>query len=407
MNSIIRSIRGNVLWFIASLALAFMVWVVASLQVDPIGVTQFNNIPITLIENDAMILTNRTNLRRFVTVDVRARQSVRQLITAEDLTVRADLSNLPAGTHAVQLEVTTPRRATVDTRPAQITVILEPSQARQKPVQVMISGEPPTGYLRGEPQLSMTQVTVTGTLAQVDRVDHLRAIVNLTDRRSQFSEEVTLVPVSANGTVLSDVTLGQQSVRVTIDIQQREDVVDVSIRPLIDFASAPAGYVVRLDTYSPQTATVRGSPESLAALPDLLDTTTIDLTNRTQTFTISVPVQIPDGFGNGRITILEGQTVDVRVVVEASVSTVQFDDIPVTALGVREGGHARVIPSRVTVLVTGPQPLLSGLSADTITVTVDVDGLAPGTYDLAPSASLTGRPDEVRVIPGTVGVIVE
>ena len=43
-----------------------------------------------------------------------------------------------------------------------------------------------------------------------------------------------------------------------------------------------------------------------------------------------------------------------------------------------------------------------------LTVTVDVDGLTPGPYDLEPIAALLpGVVSEVRVIPGTVGVIVE
>lgn len=403
-----RNIRGNALWFATSVALAFMVWLVATFQVDPIGVTVFNNVPIQLIENDAMILTNRTNLRRTVSVNVRARESVRQLMTSEDVTVRADISNLQPGTHAIPLEVSTPRRATVDTRPAQITVVLEQRQARQKPVEIEILGEPPTGYLRGEPELSATQVLVTGTLAAVDRVEMLRATIDLSDRRTEFAQDVALVPVSAAGTILTDVTLGQDTVTVTVGIRQREDVVDVSIRPLIDFDSARAGYAVRLNTYSPQTATVRGSPAALALLPDLLDTATIDLTDRTESFTISVPVILPDALANGEVTVLAGQSVDVSVVVEARVAQAQFDDVPVTVLGAAEGLQVRVIPSRVTVLVTGPQTLLDDLTAADLTVTVDVDGLTPGPYDLEPIAALLpGVVSEVRVIPGTVGVIVE
>ncbi|MBK8135738.1 MAG: hypothetical protein IPK52_07865 [Chloroflexi bacterium] len=402
-----RSVRGNALWFATSVALAFMVWLVATFQVDPIGITVFNNVPIQLIENDAMMLTNRTNLRRSVSVNVRARESVRQLMTAEDLTVRADISNLPPGTHAVQLEVSTPRRATVDTRPAQITVILEQRQARQKPVEVVILGEPSTGYLRGEPQLSTTQVLVTGTLSAVDRVESLRATIDLSDRRTQFSEDIVLVPVSAAGTILSDITLGQDTVTVTVDVRQREDVVDVSIRPLVDFDSAPAGYVVRLDTYSPQTATVRGSPAALALLPDLLDTATISLIDRTESFTVSVPLILPEALANGEVTVLAGQAVDVSIVVEARVAQAQFDDIPVTVLGASAGQRVRAIPSRVTVLVTGPQTLLDHLTAADITVTIDVDGLIAGTYDLEPDAAIADATDEVRVIPGTVGVIIE
>jgi YbbR domain-containing protein len=405
-----RSARGNALWFMTSLVLAFMVWLIATMQVDPVRVQVFNNVPIQFIDNDAMIVSNRASLRRTVRVTVRARDSVLQLMTAEDLTVRADISNLPPGTHAVQLQVSTPRRAAVDTQPAQLTVVLEQKQARQKQVVLEIVGEPPAGYMRGDPELSATQVLVYGTLAQVDRVDSLRATVDLSDQRTRFAGDLNLVPVSATGTILNDITLGQQTVGITIDIRQREDVLAVPIRPVIDFESAAPGYAVRLDTYSPQTAIIRGSPATLELLPDLLDTATIDLTGRTTSFTVSVPTLLPESLDSGQVTILEGQEVNVRIVVEARLAQTQFDDVPVTVLGEEQGLRVRVIPSRVTVLVTGPQPLLDQLSADDLTVTVDVDGLGVGTYDLEPRAMLDAAitsADEVRVIPSTIGVIVE
>lgn len=405
-----RTARGNALWFITSLVLAFMVWLIATMQVDPVRVQVFNNVPIQFIDNDAMIISNRTSLRRTVRVTVRARDSVLQLMTSEDLTVRADISNLPAGTHAVQLQVSTPRRAAVDTQPAQLTVVLEQKQARQKQVIVEITGEPPAGYTRGEPELSVTQVIVEGTLAQVDRVDSLRATVDLSDQRTRFTGELNIVPVSVNGTILNDVEVHQQTVGVTIDVRQREDVLAVPIRPVIDFDSAADGYAVRLDTYSPQTAIIRGSPATLALLPDLLDTATIDLTGRTSSFTISVPTLLPDSLDSGQVTILEGQDVNVRIVVQARLAQIQFDDVPVNVLGEGQGLRVRVIPSRATVLVTGPQAMLDRLTVDDLTVTVDVDGLGVGTYDLEPRAMLdssNATADEVRVIPSTIGVIVE
>ena len=405
-----RSARGNALWFVTSIVLAFMVWLIATMQVDPVRVEVFNNVPIQFIDNDAMIVSNRASLRRTVRVTVRARDSVLQLMTAEDLTVRADISNLPPGTHAIQLQVSTPRHAAVDTQPVQLTVVLEQKQARQKQVVLEITGEPPAGYSRGDPELSATQVLVYGTLAQVDRVDSLRATVDLSDQRTRFSDELSLVPVSVNGTILNDVTLGQQTVGVAIDIRQREDVLAVPIRPVIDFESVAPGYAVRLDTYSPQTAIIRGSPATLALLPDLLDTATIDLTGRTSSFTISVPTLLPESLGNGQVSILEGQDVNVRIVVEARLAQAQFDDVLVMVLGEGQGLRVRVIPSRATVLVTGPQALLDRLTADNLTVTVDVDGLGVGTYDLEPRATLDAAltsADEVRVIPSTIGVIVE
>lgn len=402
-----RRISSDAVWFGAALGLAFFVWVIATLQADPLRVTVFNNVPIQLVENDAMILTNRNSLRRTVSVNVRARDSVLQLFTAEDITVRADLSNLAPGTQAVALVVTTSRRAVVDTRPAQLTVTLEQRQARQKPVEVEFTSDVPTGYLREAIALSETQVLISGTLAQVESVENLIASIDLSQSRSSTELEAVLSPVDVNGVIVSDITLAQTSVMVRVEIRQREDVLAVPVSPRIDYESVPAGYVARLDTYTPETVTVRASPAILAAMPEILDTAQIDLSGRTVSFTQRVIVQLPDDLPVGSLTILEGQIIEVRIMIESRVAQRQFDDVPVQVVGAT--GEVRVIPSRVTVILTGPQPVLDALESEDVVVTVDVAGLATGTQDVQPQAEIIGAQipaGGVRVIPAAIGLII-
>lgn len=402
-----RRLSADAVWFMAAVGLAFFVWVFATLQADPLRTVVFNNVPIQLDENDAMILVNRNSLRRTVSVNVRARDSVLQLFTAEDLTVRADLRNLPPGTHAVPLQVTAARRATVDTRPAQITVTLEQRQARQKPIQIEVVNDVPTGFVRVSVTPSETQGLISGTLAQVEAVSALVGRIDLSQARSPFETEVTLQPVDANGVVISDVVMARSTVTVAIDIRQREDVLAVPISPQIDYESVPAGYVARLDTYSPETATVRASPEILASLPEILDTDEIDLRGRTASFTERVPVRLPPDLPPGSVTILEGQMIEVSIVIEARVIQRQFDGVSVQVAGAQS--EVRVIPSRVSVILTGAQPILDGLRPEDVIVTVDVTGLPAGTVDVQPQAIISGGmigTEGVRVIPATVGLII-
>jgi YbbR domain-containing protein len=403
-----KQLSKDGVWFMAAVGLAFFVWVIATLQADPLRTVVFNNVPIQLDENDAMIVTNRASLRRTVTVNVRARESVLQLFSPEDITVRADLRDLAAGTHAVPLLVSTARRATVDTRPAQLTVTLEQRQARQKPVVVEVSADVPTGYVREGVTPSVTQALVSGTLAQVEQVDRLIARIDLSQARASFESEVALLAVNAEGVAVSDVTLGQASATVSVVVRQREDVLAVPVSPQIDYDSVPAGYVARLDTYAPETATLRASPAVLSSLPEILDTAEIDLSGRTASFTERVPVRLPDDLPPGSVTVLEGQTIEVSLVIEARVAQRQFDGVPVQVVGAQ--GAVRVIPSRVSVILTGAQPVLDALTAADVMVTVDVTGLPVGTADVQPQAVITGAQvgaDEVRVIPATVGLILE
>src|SRR5689334_22619192 len=107
---------NNLVWFIASLGLAFIVWLIATTQADPIVTRSFAGIPVQFQPDTGLVLT--TVNRRSVTVNVRARQTVMDLLTSEDITVRANLVGMGPGNHTVQLEstVSQSRQALADTK---------------------------------------------------------------------------------------------------------------------------------------------------------------------------------------------------------------------------------------------------------------------------------------------------
>lgn len=395
---------NNVTWFAVSFGLAFLVWLVATTEANPVRERVFTAIPINLHQDSEMILANADTLRRTVNVTVRAQQSVLEVLTREDITVNANLTNLPAGTHTVRLETTVARPAAADTSPVQITVELVERQARQKTVIPRIVSEPPAGFQRGEPVVSETQILVSGSLAQVDQVDHLEARLDLSDRRDSVDDEIELVAVNSLGEIVTGVEIAQP-VRVFVEITPIAGVVEFPVNPIIDYDTLPDGYVARPVDYEPKFVSVSGSSEALARLPDTLITATIDLTNRTESFIASVPVLLAteDAF------VLDNQRIAVEIEIKPRMTQRQFDDIPVTLTGLAAGLEARAVPSRVSVQISGPQPALDLLTSANITVIVNLQALTPGTYDVRPVATLTINginPDEIQVLPSTIGVIV-
>jgi YbbR domain-containing protein len=174
---------------------------------------------------------------------------------------------------------------------------------------------------------------------------------------------------------------------------------------VINFDSVPEGYVARLVDYSPKIVTISGSPDLLARLPDTVDTDSIDLTNRTEAFTAEVRLTLPvEG-----LVVLNNTTISVQISIDARMGAREFDNVPVTFSGLGAGLSARAIPSRVSVLVNGPQPLLEQLTTENIAVTVDARSLRAGAYDVEPVATLnvgSVSAQDIRVLPITIGVIV-
>jgi YbbR domain-containing protein len=408
------TLSGNVAWFLASLGLSFIVWVIATSQTDPFVQESFSGIPVQVIQSPGTLVTNTSTIRRTVTVNVRARQSVMDLLTNDDITVSANLTNLPPGTQVVQLVATVSdvRRAVADPRPSQLTFILERESREQKPVEVAIQGAPSAGFITESITTSETQVLVTGVASLVQQVDRLEAQVNLADRRTTFSEEVELIPVDADGNQVDNVTVAQP-VRVTIEITQDDAVEVVLVNPNVNRATLQDGYVFPgVEDWNPKTISVTGSDAALAALPERLETQEIDLSRFTTSETVNVPVILPEG-----ITLVEpGQLIEVQLNIEPREQISTISNVPVQVVGRSPDTRIQIVPDQVTVQVSGPQPLVQNLTAENVIVTLDVEELAPdGDYDVVPTITINGElgngndipAEDISILPASIAVRIE
>lgn len=399
-----RAKIGNLLWYAASLMLAFFIWMVATTQADPIEERRLpQQIQVQVINDPGVVVVEP--VARNVVVTLRAQQSVLSALTSEDIIVRADLTGMGPGRHTVDLETILSRRAHADTQPRVLTVVLEEVQTQQVEVRADILSMPPPVYNVERIRFTENQVRVSGAASKVEEVVAVEVELDLSNQRSTLETDMRLIPVDANGAPVADVTLEPQSVDVTVEIVRREDVREVFITPNIDVTSLPEGFVLSSINFDPKTVLIVGSQDELAALPDRLFTERIDLAGRTEDFEISVPLAFPDQ----PLPLLGNQNITVIVNIAAQTANRQFEDISVNVIGLANDQSAQISPDQVTVLVTGPQSALEAMVADDIRVVVDVQGLTPGTYELTAVGSSRGgqvRSDDISILPATVAVTI-
>lgn len=380
---------NNLVWLFGSLGLAFLVWLSAVVQADPVEQVLIDQrVPIAITPDAALILSNANELPVNASVSVRGPRSVINAMTAEDVSIAVDLTGYSPGTYTLALEaIVAPdkRASVVRITPRNYTVRLETRLTQLKPVSVQITSFPGAAYEVGTPQTTVLQTEVSGPESRVSRVDAVVARVSLAEQRAPFSQEVALVPVDAEGVVVPGVTLGHAAVEVEIAVQQRNDVAEVRVQPNI-VGELPLGYILTPDfNYTPQTVILRGGRAVLDALPGTIFTEAIDLSGRTSSFQVDVPIALPDP----RLLVVTGSSISVRVGIAAQQVTRQFDQVALTLIGEMPGVAYTVVPDVVTVLVTGPQPLLANLDSADLGVLVDVSGLAPGgSAQIAPLASV-------------------
>jgi YbbR domain-containing protein len=382
-----RIILTNLMWFLGSLVLAFVIWLIAVSQSDPFVQWRLSErVPIRVTPDPGLIITNQSDFPSNASVQLRGQRSVQQLLAPDDVLVWADLSNLGPGEHTVQLDSRVARQASVvGISPSQITVRLEVEEAQLKPVRVDIVSQPPLIYSAGEPVLDVHQVEVSGPASRVAQVVEALVPVPLEGQRTAFEDDIRVMAVDADGRQVAGVTVDPQTVHIHIDIEPRSDVREVRVQPNI-VGELAEGYVLTpAFDYTPQTVVVSGPAAVLESLPGTFFTAPISLSDKTSSFEITVPVELPDP----RLVVVTGRAITVTVGIDTQTITRQFDNIPVEVIGQRTDLEYHTITNEVTVLVTGPQPLLNELISSDLSVLVDVSGLNAGdSVQLAPDASI-------------------
>lgn len=402
-SAVNRIILDNVMWLVASIGLAFFVWIIATLQSDPIEEQPFPNIPVQVDHSDALVITEQS--RSSVLVTVRAPRSTLNQLSRDDIVVRADLTGLGPGVHRVNLEALVSRRASTDTSPRFITVALEEFAEQYKPVEPLITEAPPEGYQQnGPPVFEVNQVLVSGPVSLVEQVAAAQVVLNLADQRESLEGSFRLTPVDIDGSVVEGVTLDPQTIQVLVPVQPRPDIREVRVTPNILAETLPEGYALTGYTPDPQVVLVSGTPEALNSLPGTLFTSPIDLTGRTTSFDQTATVELP----NDDVYIIGSPTIRVSIVISPLLSSRQFDSVAVEVVGLGEGLTASLVPNEVTVLVTGPQLVIEGLERENVRVLVDLAGLGADVHQIRPSVSLTPPTTltNVSVLPTEIDVVI-
>ncbi len=399
-----RTLWDNLMWFTASMALAFFVWVFATLQSNPIQERVFRAVSIQVIHNPNLIVTEQS--RDTATVTVRAPESVINQLAPDDISVVADVSAEGPGTFRVNLVPEVSRRASVDTSPRQITVTLEELREQLVPVRVSVTQEPPRGFeIIGTPTASVRQVLVSGPLSRVQQVTAAAVLLNLSEQRAALEGSYPLIPVDAANQPVANVTIEPNTADVTVEIGLRPGTRELRVVPNFLDETLPDGYALTGIVYNPQYVLVSGPQEVLDSIPGTLSTEQIDLTGKTESFQVEIAVRVP----YEDVFVVGSSLITVEVGITALSTSRQFDNIPVRITGLADTLNAVLAPEDVTIILTGPRVELDTLTPEDLDVVVNLSGLGPGMHRVRPVvAVLRGQVTraDILVLPEEMDAII-
>ncbi len=399
---------SNLLWLAVSLLLAIGVWYIAITSADPIEQSSFCCIPIQFQPGTATELTNSS--ARTASVIVQGPQTAFSSLRTDDIVVRADLSHFQPGSHTVPLTVhltvldsSTIRRPVSKVQPSQITVELESKVTEEKKI-VIQPNEPPTGYRHEDPVPSVAEVLVSGAASRVAQVVAVHGELDLSESRNPIEVDLRLFAVDADGNRVNGVELEPHTVTTSVNITRRDDIRRIVVRPDILVDTLPEGFTLRSYSPNPRSLFIAGAPDQLARIADTLFTDPISLEDRHESFLTNVPIQLPDD----ELIVLGGDNIImVSIEIIPIISSRQLDGIDVDHIGLGDAYAVSIVPKSVSAIVNGPVVLVDALSIDDIKVLVDLEGLAPGVYDLKPEVSIQQSElseNNISLVPQEVNV---
>ena len=284
--------------------------------------------------------------------------------------------------------------------PRAVSVALD----RLDEVQVRVavdSGEVPPGLEISTPQLSVQRVSASGPRSLLDRVDRALATVRIDPSGIDCCGQVDLVPVDVDGRRVESVELNPSSVRVQIDVNTVETSRTVPIRPLLIGAPA-AGFEVGTVTAEPSVVTLRGAPEVLSAIAEVL-TEPISLAGSNATLRATATLVLPDGArladpgaAEPTVTVQIRETVGTRTLVLGLVCS-----------GAPPDSGCLPHVQQVAATVRGTVSALDAIDAGSLTATLDVSGLGPGDHLVQPTVALPQGVTLVTLSPISVTVTIE
>jgi YbbR domain-containing protein len=395
------SIAGNISLVILSVALALSLWLFVTDAENPTGRETFNSavtIGFVNVPNGLAVANSSANTVR---IDIEGPENDLRTLRPADFEAQANLGGFEQGKQTVAVSVVSRKSdvRVVRITPEQVEVTLEGVRTREVPVRIELVGALKEGFAAGDRSANPDTATISGPQSLVDLVDEAVAEVGVTGRSADFTEDrVPLSPRDARGGEISRVTVSPVSASIDVNVEQSEFSQQFTVSPRIS-GNPAAGYNVTGIAIDPPLVTVRASLAVLQSIDPVagIPTSEISISDARSTIVQEAELRLPPDS-----SVLGSIQVTVTVTIAPVRGEVSFLVVP----QIRNVGDGLAVTPAGSIVVTlsGDLPTLQAITAESIIVVGDAQGLGPGLHVLPIQVTPPAGTAVVRVEPGELGV---
>lgn len=380
-------IRNNRILMLLSLLISFGLWIWVSVEKSPIVQTVISDVPVNIDLNGSV--PEQLNLQIFgdnsfkVDVTVSGKKYVLASLSKDDIIVSAATNYVDSsGTKTLQLKYSIADGSEdfdiISLSKSYIEVYFDIYKQVELPLQTEftkdINSLLPENCILGDIIFSKPTVTVSGPASEINRINKIVANVNLTEKlekNTTFIPEIKFVTEDGSKLVYSEIDAESKDITMSIPVLKK-----VTLPASVTFKNAPANFAS-----DPLKYTV--SPNRItAAVPiDLADSMKsipvavidfADITKGTNVFNISSS-DIAD------IMAIPATASRFRVTVDASNMGAKSFTIPASRVRIPDTVEKYSISNAdsgdLTFTLIGEKDALDSLTADSVTLTADLQGV--------------------------------
>ena len=304
--------------------------------------------------------------------------------TQKDFEVYADLSKAKVGKQRIKLQIkdlSDKLTATID--PEYVEVDIQEKVTKEYSVDVEFDVKMvDEGYIASTPMVEPNKVRISGGKDIMDQISYVRAIVEVDDFITETVEKPAFITVLDANLNKLNVTVEQESVRVTIPIKKANKTVPIEI---VKKGTSPTDVTIDSITLDKNEATISGSEDNLNKTENVK--VEVDISTIKESSELTLPVIISDGIND-----VDPKTVKATLKVKATSETTGttenkvtkiFSNLPINFNGLSETFNAVFqdpTSGETNLTVEGTNEDLENLEASDFQLSVEVAALQAGEH---------------------------
>lgn len=288
---------------VLSIFASIMIWFIAANNINPIITETFTNVPITVINGDAITSTNKAyNIDDGdkVNVTLKDRRNSIKDIEKSDISVIADMSKLSI-TNAVNLDTVVEGNNTADVKLSTntISVTIDDLVTAEYNISVATKGTVYNGYYATSIDLDHDTIVISGAKSYIDKIQRVIVDVDKAGLYETTTFEVVPIIYDKNGDIMDNgkFKLNYSGIKATVNVNKT---VKVPLKIRVKGNSELVNNLIDSVDIDKKTVEVSGSSEDLNKNKELdvelnVDIPLEEVQNQLYTKNVQLDSLMPDG----------------------------------------------------------------------------------------------------------------